>query len=440
MKAIYTLCFAGLSVAACKSPEPQQHQKAVAEQTTESVIKPIAGLEIAPRIYTVSATEASRIELPNGGSIEFPENAFVDATGKPVKGEVAIEWKEFHSLTDILVSGIPMKYDSLGKEYDFVSGGMFDISATENHLDVFLANVNKATVSLASIDDTPCYNFYELDTKTGDWDYKTTQAGTPMPQQKKPGAAVQEQPAQAPTKTSKDFILDAQVNINACPELKGEPVVGWRVLDKISPKEQELLSKTPSESVLKPGENLGEYKLDVDMAKLKRTYNVQPYLLSEAKQRMQQNEVKQEKEYAEILAFQENVNSGKIIRSIEIENFGVFNWDRMCSRTELPYVAAEFIMPKNTNLALATVYFIAPDENLIVKWTSNYGNKLHFDPSKKNGIVAILPDNSVVAAGNAEFLKAGKLPMGTSFKFKMKETGIVLHSGKDIAKFLNELI
>lgn len=438
MKTIYALGLAGLVIASCKSPEPKQKTSIVAQQTAESVVKPIAGLGIAPRIFTVSATEASKIELPNGGSILFPENAFVDASGHPVKGKVDIAWKEFHSLTDIMLSGIPMKYDSLGQEYDFVSGGMFDISASAHNQPVELAQGKKATVNLASIDDTPCYNFYSLDEKTGDWDYKTTAKGTPVPH-KKQDKAPGKKNTEAEASEIKDFILDAQVNTSAFPELKDQPVVGWRVLDKITPAQQRMLSGTLTESTLLAGDKPGDYVLTVAGAKAKHSFHVKPYLLSEAKKAMQKHEVKQVKEYAEILAFQDNVNAGKIVRSIEIPSFGIYNWDRMCVRTDLPYVFADFKLPNNTNLAMATVYFISPDENLVIKWSASYGNKLHFDPSKRNGIVAILPDNSIVSAGNEEFLRAARNP-GGEHQFKMKESGMVVQSGQDIAKYLGALI
>lgn len=439
MKAIYTLCLAGMAVAACKSPEPQKTAKLTAASTqTESAIQPIKGLEIAPRIFSVSGKEASEIKLPNGGSIEFPANAFVDVNGKPIDGKVDIRWKEFHSLTDILLSGIPMKYDSLGVEQDFVSGGMFEIKATANAQEVNLAPGKNATVNLASIDDTPCYNFYKLDEKSGKWTYETTKAGTPMPKEKVPGANA---PASAGQKADekKDFIIDAQVNTDACPELKSQSIVGWRALDPVSAKDQKLLSRSESVSVLQPSEMEGEYLLNVTLKQTRRSYRVKPYLLSEAKLATKKNDVQLEKDYAEILAFQANVNAGKIVRSIEIDNFGTYNWDCMSSRTGLNYVVSDFTIPGNVNPKMTSIFYIAPDRNIIIRCTPENG-VVYFDPKERCGIIAIRPDNSVVSCGKEEFVKAEKLEKGAKFNFRLKETGITLKSGEDIANYLKELV
>ena len=109
-----------------------------------SAINPIEGTSEKPTIFNVSAEEAQVIDLGNGGSLEFPANAFVDQDGKPVKGKVDVEWQEFHTLGDILPAGIPMKYDSAGVAHDLVSGGMFTIHASQKGESVEIAPAKKA--------------------------------------------------------------------------------------------------------------------------------------------------------------------------------------------------------------------------------------------------------------------------------------------------------
>ena len=110
-----------------------------------SCIQPFEGLEIKPQVFEIEAGEKSVIKLKNGGKIEFPANAFVDASGKAVHGKVDVSWTEYHSLTDIMLSGIPMKYDSAGVQHDFQSGGMFTIKASQKDKDWRLPRRKKRT-------------------------------------------------------------------------------------------------------------------------------------------------------------------------------------------------------------------------------------------------------------------------------------------------------
>ena len=87
-----------------------------------SVIQPIAGLENSIQQFKVDGIKRDTIFLSNGGSIIFEENSFVDPTENQLR-EVDVSWEEFHTLGDIIASGIPMKYDSAGVAFDLVSGG-----------------------------------------------------------------------------------------------------------------------------------------------------------------------------------------------------------------------------------------------------------------------------------------------------------------------------
>lgn len=53
--------------------------------------------------FELNAAEAKVLRLPNGSSIDVPENAFVDKDGKSVTGKVSLKYREFHSASDIIV-------------------------------------------------------------------------------------------------------------------------------------------------------------------------------------------------------------------------------------------------------------------------------------------------------------------------------------------------
>lgn len=134
---------------------------------------PIAGVDVWKNTYTANPIQGGLVEYPSGTKIFIPANAFVDANGNQVKEEVTIDYREFRDPVDILVSGIPMVYDSAGQKGDFESAGMFEINASVNGKEVFLAPGKKVGVEFAVVDTASTFNFYRLDPATG-WEYQST--------------------------------------------------------------------------------------------------------------------------------------------------------------------------------------------------------------------------------------------------------------------------
>lgn len=149
-----------------KLPQPPTAFKA-----NHPLVKPpVAGLDIAPNVYTADAKNGGLLEYPSGTKIIIPQNAFVDKAGNPVSGNVTISYREFRDPVDIMLSGIPMKYDSAGQSEDFESAGMFEMNASVNGEEVFLAPGKKVDMDFAVVDTASTYNFYRLDEQKG-WQY-----------------------------------------------------------------------------------------------------------------------------------------------------------------------------------------------------------------------------------------------------------------------------
>lgn len=399
----------------------------VVEKNETCIIKPIKGLEIEPEIYTINANQATVINLPSGSKIEFPADAFVDASGNPIKGQVDIHWNEYHTLTDILLSGIPMKYDSAGVSSNLVSGGMFTINAEQNSKEVNIADGKTAKIDIASINDTPCMNFYKLDEKKGDWAYKTTKKSTPIATPK------------IESKQNNQYsIIDAEVNIDNFPELKNKQIVGWKTNTRISKKEKKILNEKSASCTLIKTED--QYSINIDYHGAIKLIEVEPYLMETALADTKSLEKVIKDETDELLAFQEKVANGSVIRSIEIKGFGTYNWDRMLHRTDIQTLVSKFDFPDQVNPKFVSVFLVSPDENSIIRCNTEDDSKLLFDPKKRNFLVAIMPDNSLVSFNSQDFESANHAPKNSSFNFKLKKTGITLSSGNDLLGYLKELI
>lgn len=140
-----------------------------AEKEKPCITPPISGLDIPYTIYKVKAENGTKLDFKTGSKLSIPKNAFVDANGNRLKGEIELRYREFHNPVDFFLSGIPMTYDSAGVRYHFESAGMMEILAFQDGKSVELAKGKSINVELASVYDGPKYNLYKLDTTKNNW-------------------------------------------------------------------------------------------------------------------------------------------------------------------------------------------------------------------------------------------------------------------------------
>jgi hypothetical protein len=101
--------------------------------TSQPVVQPpFPNLVPPPAEHILQADRGGKVELKNGGYLQVPAAAFVDASGRPVTGAVSIQYRTFHDQADLLLSGIPQNYDSAGVRLQLSSSGMIEVSATQN--------------------------------------------------------------------------------------------------------------------------------------------------------------------------------------------------------------------------------------------------------------------------------------------------------------------
>jgi len=428
MKCIYYSLFAALILISCKDKTSVSETKPVIEEVLLAVIQPIKALNPEEKHFTVSAEKKDTILLANGGSIIFLENAFIDENGNQITGEVDIEWQEFHSLGDIFASGIPMKYDSAGVQNNLVSGGMFTINASQKGTEVKMAKDKPADVNLVSMQDTPCYNFYELDEKSGDWNYETT----------KEGEKVKE--AEISASVRKETILDVDVNTHHIARLNGERIVGWKTTEKISNRNKRFFEQRNSKCTVSEIEGSDKYLLEIRVSTTSKTMKVTPYLYSEALADSKNNKKALKLETNEIEMFQRDVAMGKIVRNISIRNFGTFNWDIVCTRSNPQMLFADFEFPDGVNPRLVTLALVSPDENAIVNYNAEGDDNFSFDPKLRNCLIAILPTNELLVVRDAGFNNARKAANKSEYTFTFEKTGVILSSTSELDQHIDALI
>lgn len=436
MKPIYLSILIIAGTLACTSTKSHDAAKP-ASKPVVSVIQPLPGCEIKPRLFTVSATAASTIELPNGGSIAFPDNAFTDAAGNPVKGTVTISWQEFHSLTDIMASGIPMVYDSAGVDNHFVSGGMFTIDAAQNGHDVELAKGKEATVALATYDPKPAYNFYSLDESTGAWSYEKTAVATPNPK-----AAPETAAAEKPKSKSSDVFLDIELPVPAdsFPELAGKDILGWQAEGaQLSKKVKQQLGARSWNGKLKAHSQAG-YTIELVSGKEVVSLTAAPVFMETALAKTADVDKRNVAKWDNLLAFQQQQKQASLIRTASIPGFGTYNWDYVHVRENPIEFIADIDVPEDHSLKTAQIFQVCPEERSVINYSAGDLDKFSFDPTKSNCLVIIFPDQTIYTVSDKGFDAARSRRGSTEFTFSAERSTERFQRAEQLGRMVNRLI
>jgi hypothetical protein len=142
--------------------------------------------------YKVNNQKGGVIKHFSGSTIHVPENSFINSSGEQIKGEVNIEYREFHDIGDVIANGVPMSHDSLEKKMHLETAGMFDIRGTHDGQPVLIAQGSLLTVELASRTESR-FNQYVLDTIANNWKFLGRDKNLPLLNAKHPPAVNKEQ-------------------------------------------------------------------------------------------------------------------------------------------------------------------------------------------------------------------------------------------------------
>lgn len=410
----YLTFLPALFLFACNGDNPTNSNETA---TQTSVIQPpLEGDFVNEAVFTIDPTVENNLETNNGSHFTIPANALVDADGNMVADEVEVTFKQYHSIADIISSGIPMRYDSLGQSFDFESAGMFSLDGMANDAPVFVKEGESIAMNLASDkgEDEP-FNFYELDENTGDWTFE--HADLPVRGNPKFDPANYLPPK--PTPVSDDaFVLDIDFDLSNYAELNVFSGIVWEYTgthDSLDPRKSDLVGKTPfTDFELEPThEDAYEYFMTMknnDVAfttKVKAALDGEDLDLAltsfEAKKTAVQKEM-------------ENVQK-PFIRSVSIDGFGTYNYDYIHNVGAPAEMIADFDFgTHNSDKDKAMVVLIYEEENFVVNYPKNMWSSFGIDTEADAKLIAILPENQLAVCSENLSHSFGK----TKHTFKMK--------------------
>jgi hypothetical protein len=173
-----------------------------------SIRPPIPELDLPFMVFRVECDRENLIELPKGGRLKVPANAFVDADGQAVTGTVELRYREMQDALDIFLTGIPMDYDSAGSR-QLETAGMFELRGSQNGREVQVKPGAELELRLASMTPGNDYNAYFFDEKVGNWQFLSYSSGEPNPQKAKINEKLQQLDAQlSEPQMGDNFVLD----------------------------------------------------------------------------------------------------------------------------------------------------------------------------------------------------------------------------------------
>lgn len=159
---VLLICFVDCNQSQKKSWDVSEHESKFFQP-------PIPNADLPFEEYAVDAQRGDTLYYQTGSIILFPPNSFVDNEGNLVQGNVQVKYREFRSPIDFYLSGIPMNYDSLGKQFVFESGGMCEILAYKEGVRVFVNPLIKPEINIISQNPSPKQSIYYLDTVLKRW-------------------------------------------------------------------------------------------------------------------------------------------------------------------------------------------------------------------------------------------------------------------------------
>jgi hypothetical protein len=413
--------------------------------------------DIAPKgdMLTVNNTDSAQtFNLRGGTVISVPDHAFVDEKGNPVSGKVDLSYNEFHTAADIIVSGIPMTYDSAGTVGNFQTAGMFQIKGYQNGKPVFIAKDKKIDVQMGSFARGEDYNLYYLDTNARNWNYlgHGTQIDNPSKRDDSILANIPKKPIEPKQYNDKTPVFDMNVSLENYPELKEFKGLVWQYAGsdpKLNPENNKWVYGFHWKKATIEPYNLdsSQFRLLLDNGKTKFESVVTPVLKGKNLEKAREKFNKKMERYKEDLAKRERqleflAKEASILRSVSVFIFGTFNWDKIYAIPQVLVINANFDVEGQTaQMENPIIYLVTGNDRAVIRFNEYNFKTFYFSPLQKNKIVAITSDMnvSVYSSDNFKNLDIEKMRESKAYNFHLIPTGKKISSTDDLKKIIASL-
>ena len=168
LKTVFAILILFSAITSCK--KESKPKELIEEETTSIALKPpISNIVIEYNEYEINPATDTIIKHESGAVIEVPENAFLNAKGEVVTENVNLKFRSFSNPLEIYLAGIPMTATINGEEKVYESAGMFEIIADQKGEKLYVNKESKIKVTLESFESDANFNTYDLEEETGVW-------------------------------------------------------------------------------------------------------------------------------------------------------------------------------------------------------------------------------------------------------------------------------
>ena len=419
-----------------------------------AIKSPFKDVEVPMRDLEVDAEKGGSIAMPNGTVINIPANCFTDANGKLVKGKVSLKYREFHSSADIIASGIPMNYDSAGQSHNFASAGMFELRGFAENKPLNIAEGKSVEVNMASFKKGEEYNFYGFNENNNSWEFKGDRTSTVNQKKLKEMqtiAVLPNKPLQPQEADINTPVMDLDVDYSQYPELKEFNGLMWQYAGTDPAKDpfrnQGIFNQSCANMKLDlKDSNTALFNLTLECGESKFKTEVKPVLrgkkyeeaLAKFKTKMTYYDQVCTKRASDI---QRLASEADLVRSFQLKNFGIYNWDALYKGDGMVRVAANFDFDMPVNKGEITVYEICGNNNAVVYYYPGSWEMFSYNPANKNTLVAIMPGDKLAVFTSEDFSRLNRAALAKENRhtFKLRTIDKKITSIADLNSVLESI-
>jgi hypothetical protein len=131
---------------------------------------PVPNMGVAYETFDFDASTGGKKVFRNGTSICVPGGILVSEEGDPVQGTITLSYREMFDATDILLSGVPMHYNTPTGRRQLETGGMFEVFAMRGSQPVFVAPGKMIFIETSSLGPiNQRWDFFGFDPDEKEW-------------------------------------------------------------------------------------------------------------------------------------------------------------------------------------------------------------------------------------------------------------------------------
>lgn len=382
--------------------------------------------------FQLRGNHARLLRTEKGTRIHVPLKAFVNKRSRePIEGDVVLIFDEYHTQGEILASGIPMTYATPeGDTLNFESAGMFDIRVFQDGIELELAEGKDIQIELAS-DTDGMFEFYAYEEGKENWELKEIECNPIVnpyiAKQKMELEKLEEEMPQTPKKLIEyakgDHLFDVSYGAQdaVLDALNG---VFWKFTGdstQIDPsKNNSTFNKNYDflELILVDSSNVREYDMIFQDGSEEVVVRAAPIfqgkLLTRENDRM--SRIINQIEYAmrsKDQIEQEQVQEKAMMRMMNIDGMGIYNYGRQINGLDAVPFIAEFTFDGKPDEQAVSIYLMPQEKRCVIKYTPLTYAAFMLNPNESNRIIAVLEDNTIytISSQTIRNMKlAGKKP------------------------------